>query len=67
MLEVRAAYAAEDFEWDECKKLALREMGSANVRLLRQFAQQRFSASLSSSSGGSGGGEGANAEDPGGS
>jgi hypothetical protein len=50
VMEVREAYSRDDFEWQECKRLAIKNIKEANVRLLRQYATERF-GSLTSSSG----------------
>ena len=41
-MEVREAYCQEDFEWDECQRLAVMGVKDANVRLLREYATERF-------------------------
>lgn len=48
VMEVRAAYAELDFEWDHCKRLATEGVKEANVRLMREFAAERFASSLAS-------------------
>ena len=45
-MEVRAAYAREDFEWDHLRRLAVEGMEQGNTRLLRQHAAQRYTAML---------------------
>lgn len=45
VMEVRASYCQEDFEWEECKKIASREIQESNVRLLRQYADARIGKS----------------------
>lgn len=45
-MEVRAAYAKEDFEWDNLKRLAIDGLAADNTRLLRQHANHRFTAML---------------------
>eukprot|EP00850_Spirogloea_muscicola_P022893 SM000316S12308 [mRNA] locus=s316:60534:62238:- [translate_table: standard] len=39
ILEVRAAYVKEDFEWDNLKKLSLKRTGEANMRIMREFLE----------------------------
>lgn len=34
-MEVRAAYADEDFEWDQCKRLATEGLAAANLDILK--------------------------------
>eukprot|EP00803_Ostreobium_quekettii_P002136 evm.model.scf_577EXC.10 EVM.evm.TU.scf_577EXC.10 scf_577EXC:70796-73927(-) len=36
VMEVRSAYCAEDFEWNQCKKVADKDIKDANLRLLRE-------------------------------
>lgn len=64
IMEVRAAYAQSDFEWDNLKRLAIEGIEEGNTRLLRQHASQRFGTLLTGQSGrgsseaaGGGGGE----------
>ena len=45
-MDVRAAYASEDFEWDNLQKLAVRDTKAANTRLMRQSAAASLAASL---------------------
>lgn len=40
-------YCEEDFEWDNCRKLAARDMDEANVRLLRGRAEEAFQRAAS--------------------
>lgn len=37
VLEVRSAYAHEDFEWDNLRRVSHRVMDEANTRLLRDY------------------------------
>ena len=37
-MEVRAAYVAEDFEWDQLQRLTVEDIQAANVKLLRKHA-----------------------------
>jgi hypothetical protein len=41
-MEVRAAYCAEDFEWEICKELAVSGTRSGNVELQREYASVAF-------------------------
>jgi len=43
VMEVRAAYCAGDFEWDQLRRLSEEGMVAANVRLLRAAADAAFS------------------------
>lgn len=45
-MEVRAAYAEEDFEWDSCKQLAVKGTREANIKLLRQYAASAFKTEI---------------------
>ena len=42
VLEVRQAYCEEDFEWEICRQVAVKDMHEANVRLLRSRAEEAF-------------------------
>ncbi|KAK9805283.1 hypothetical protein WJX72_010898 [[Myrmecia] bisecta] len=42
IMEVRAAYSVEDFEWESCKKLAVNDIKNANVKMMRQYATDAF-------------------------
>lgn len=44
VLEVRLAYAHEDFEFDQLEKLCKKDMSEANVRLMRSYAKASFAA-----------------------
>ena len=46
IMEVRAAYASEDFEWDNLQRLAVEGLAKDNVQILRKHASQRFTAML---------------------
>ncbi|GAB4822767.1 hypothetical protein N2152v2_009813 [Parachlorella kessleri] len=46
IMEVREAYCQEDFEWDECHRLAVKGVKDANVRLMREYAAERFGKDL---------------------
>lgn len=50
-MEVRAAYAEQDFEWHNLKRLALEGLVADNTRLLRTHASQRFTPLLERASG----------------
>ena len=45
-MEVRAAYAKEDFEWQQLRRLAVEGLDAENTRLLRQHASQKFAPML---------------------
>eukprot|EP00877_Chromochloris_zofingiensis_P007521 jgi/Chrzof1/3021/Cz12g08150.t1 len=45
VMEVRDAYCREDFEWDQLRKVALRDMKDANVKLMRKSAVASLKAS----------------------
>lgn len=42
IMEVRAAYCKDDFEWHMMQSLANRDMSDANVALLRSNAEKSF-------------------------
>ena len=42
VMEVRAAYAKEDFEWDHFQRLSSKVLHEGNVKLMRQHAQRAF-------------------------
>ena len=46
ILEVRAAYAQEEFEWQNLQRLAIAGIEADNARLLRQHATARFGSML---------------------
>lgn len=46
LMEVRTAYCREDFEWDNTKIVAVREMDKANQRILSQQAEASFLLSM---------------------
>jgi hypothetical protein len=46
IMEVRAAYADDDFEWGNLERLAKEGLAAENVRLLRAHASKRFTAML---------------------
>ncbi|KAK9807233.1 hypothetical protein WJX73_000157 [Symbiochloris irregularis] len=48
LMEVRTAYCKEDFEWDNAKRVAVREMDKANQRILSQQAEASFLLSMES-------------------
>ncbi len=53
-MEVRKAYASDDFEWDNLKRLSLEALDADNTRLLREHAAERF-GTLQGQAGGGGG------------
>jgi hypothetical protein len=42
VLEVRAAYVSEEFEWDNCRRLAVEHMKDANVTIMRDVLDEAF-------------------------
>lgn len=44
IMEVREAYAAEDFEWDMCQKVALKDLKEGNIKLMRDAAVASLTA-----------------------
>ncbi|PRW58723.1 hypothetical protein C2E21_3267 [Chlorella sorokiniana] len=46
IMEVRKAYANEDFEWDNLRRVALEGLERGNTQLLRQHASRRYTAML---------------------
>ncbi|KAL4431281.1 hypothetical protein ABPG75_006537 [Micractinium tetrahymenae] len=57
IMEVRQAYAREDFEWGNLKRLAIEGLEQQNTRLLREHAAQRFGTLLEQAGGGNSAGE----------
>jgi hypothetical protein len=51
LMEVRSAYAESDFEWDNCKKVAVEGIVEANTRIMRQHAVQQYEGALQDPSG----------------
>lgn len=43
-MEVRAAYCKEDFEWDTCREVALQEITSSNLSLMRESMDVSFTS-----------------------
>ncbi len=43
---MRAAYAVEDFEWDNLKRLAIEGLEADNKALLRQHATKHFTVMM---------------------
>jgi len=43
---VRKVYVASEFEWDNCKRLAVEHMANANVNLMRESMEGTLAASL---------------------
>ena len=41
-MEVRAAYAKEDFEWHNFQRLAVKELTDGNTKLMRKHASEAF-------------------------
>ena len=41
-MEVRAAYAEVDFEWDNLQRVCAADLRAANVGLMRRHAEARF-------------------------
>ena len=48
IMEVRAAYCKDDFEWHMMQSLANKDMSEANVKLLRSNAERSFKRTSSS-------------------
>lgn len=61
-MEVRHAYAAEEFEWDNCKRVAVEDINESNLGLMRAHAQTKFKAMLENEGGTEGGGGGGGTE-----
>lgn len=53
IMEVRQAYATEDFEWANLKRLAIEGLEQQNTLLLREHAAQRFGTLLNQAGDGS--------------
>ena len=47
IMEVRAAYCKDDFEWHMMQSLANKDMSAANVALLRSNAEKSFNRASS--------------------
>ncbi len=58
VMDVRAAYASEDFEWDNLQKLAVHDTQAANTRLMRQSAAASLAATFAADPPASGAGAG---------
>jgi hypothetical protein len=59
-MEVRAAYAGDDFEWDNLRRVSAADLREANVRLMRRHAEARFAPVIRQQlEDGGGGGSGA--------
>lgn len=39
VMEVRSSYCAEDFEWENCKRVTLAEMEKDNLQLMRDIVE----------------------------
>ena len=50
VMEVRAAYAAEDFEWDQCRRLATEGLAAANLDILKARLGSAWAAADASGS-----------------
>jgi hypothetical protein len=50
-MEVRAAYAAEEFEWDYLQKISMQEIEKGNTGLMRQHASEAFKQAFEPSQG----------------
>lgn len=46
IMEVRAAYAQTDFEWNNCQRVAVEDIMKANTAVMRRHAQSRFEGLL---------------------
>lgn len=44
VMEVRDAYCEQDFEWDQLRKVATRDMKNANVKIMRSTVTASFTA-----------------------
>lgn len=42
IMEVRRAYVASDFEWDQLKKVSLEVLESETIAVMRQYASEKF-------------------------
>ena len=56
IMEVRAAYAQTDFEWNNCQRVAVEDIMKANTAVMRRHAQSRFEGLLTKQDDGEGGG-----------
>jgi hypothetical protein len=46
LMEVRVAYATEDFEWDNLQRLSTKDLVDGNVRIMRRLAAASLAAAL---------------------
>lgn len=42
IMEVRAAYSADDFEWHKVEQMAVRDLRDGNMKLMRGYAESAF-------------------------
>ena len=49
-MEVRTAYCSTDFEWDNTKRVAVKEMDKSNQRILSKHAEAAFAFNTEESS-----------------
>ena len=47
-MEVRAAYARDDFEWYHMEKISLKELEEGNTRIMREHAELSFEKTFKS-------------------
>lgn len=43
VMEVRAEYCKEDFEWDMCKSVAFKNIEATNLRVMRESMAESYS------------------------
>lgn len=41
-MEVRSSYCKNDFEWDQCQKVAIRDLEDSNLRLMRKHMAEVY-------------------------
>lgn len=47
-MEVRTAYARDDFEWYHMEKISIQELEERNTKLMREHAEMAFEKSFQS-------------------
>jgi len=45
-MEVRQAYASDDFEWENCQRVAVKDLMDSNLLIMRSHAQSKYRAML---------------------
>ena len=50
VMEVRLAYASEDFEWENTKRLCLKDLTQSNTQVLQRHAEVAFTRAMNADS-----------------